>query len=671
MEKPEQTHTETRDIEPMLIRALVTANSYDEKDRSVEVVAATEAAYKRYSWKMDEDFMEVLSMKPEHVKLERLNAGAPLLNSHNRWDLDDVIGVVVSGTARLEDGKLVARVKFSSRENAKAIEQDVRDGILTNISIGYRVNKFMREGAPDGELPTYRAIDWEPSEISFVPVPADYLAGVRSAKPDENIKSNPVIIEMAADGKGSKPAAERRNMQENPNPENKPANTPAAPTAEEVSRAAQAAVESERTRTLDIRDAVRKAGLAPEFGDTFIKDGKSADEARAAIIDELAKKAPKINGGSRGIEVTADERDKQRGIMIDGMVLRSGAAPTEKIAEDRKREAFKFQGMSLLSMARMALEADGVNTRNMSDEEIAKRAITSNSGDFPVLLEGTARRVLLANYEAAADTWRRFCSIGSVTDFREHKRLRLGTLSRLDKVNENGEYQNKKINDATAESISAETFGNIINITRKMIINDDLAGFTRLASMLGRASARSIELDVYAMFAENSGNGPTMTDGQPLFDASHGNIGTGSALSVAGLDADRVLMAQQKDPDGNDFLDIRPSVLVVPIGLGSTARVLNQAQFNPDDSGKYAKPNVVVGLFNDIVDTPRLTGTARYLFADPALHPVFEVAFLNGVQSPFMESDEAFDTDGRRWKIRMDYGVGAVGTNGVVKNAGA
>lgn len=651
----------------MLIRALVTANSYDEKDRSVEVIAATEAAYKRYSWKMDEDFMEVLSMKPEHVKLDRLNSGAPLLDSHNRWDLNDVIGVVVAGTARLENDKLVARVRFSSRENAKAIEQDVRDGILSNISIGYSVHKFMREGAPEGSLPTYRAIEWEPSEISFVPVPADYLAGVRSAQPNENIKSNPVIIEMAADGDGSKPAAERRNMQENPTPENKPGNTPAAPTAEDVSRAANAAVETERARTLDIRDAVRKSGLAPEFGDSFIKEGKTADEARAAIIEELAKNVPKINGGSRGIEVTADERDKKRAVMIDGMVLRSGEAGRDKISSERLSAAREFQGMSLLRMAQFALEADGIDTRNMSDNEIAKRAITSNSGDFPVLLEGTARRVLLANYEAVADTWKRFCSTGSVSDFREHKRLRLGSFSRLDKVTENAEYKNKAISDAEFEKISAETFGNIINVTRKMIINDDLAGFTRLASMLGRAAARSIEVDVYALLAAN----PLMGDGVALFDTAHGNIGTGSALTVAGLDADRVLMAQQKDPDGNDFLDLRPSVLLVPIGLEGTAKVLNQSQYDPDANNKLQRPNIVAGLFSDVVSTARLSGTTRYLFADASVEPVIEVAFLNGVQSPYMEMEDSFNVDGRSWKIRMDYGVGAVGYRGVVRNAGA
>jgi hypothetical protein len=176
---------------------------------------------------------------------------------------------------------------------------------------------------------------------------------------------------------------------------------------------------------------------------------------------------------------------------------------------------------------------------------------------------------------------------------------------------------------------------------------------------------------VYASLAENSGAGPTMADGNPLFHSSHNNISTGAALSMEALEADRVVMALQKDIDGNDFLDIRPSVLLCPITLGASARTYNDAAFDPDSTGKFQKPNTVRGLFSQIVDTPRLSGTRRYLFADPNIAPVLEVAFLNGVQTPYMESEETFDVDGMRWKIRHDYGVAAIDWQGAVTNAGA
>jgi hypothetical protein len=97
---------------------------------------------------------------------------------------------------------------------------------------------------------------------------------------------------------------------------------------------------------------------------------------------------------------------------------------------------------------------------------------------------------------------------------------------------------------------------------------------------------------------------------------------------------------------------------------------LNTSQFDNDGSA-FQKPNIVAGLFNDVIDTPRLSGTTYYMFADPSVEPVIEVNFLNGEQNPFMENENGFSVDGTQWKIRLDYGVGAVGFRGAVRNAGA
>jgi len=294
-----------------------------------------------------------------------------------------------------------------------------------------------------------------------------------------------------------------------------------------------------------------------------------------------------------------------------------------------------------------------------------------STSNFPVLLEGTIRRALLAAYNIVPDSWRNWCAVGSVTDFRPHERLRLGSFSKLDKVLENGNYSYKKIDDATKEQVQAETYGNLVSITRKMIVNDDLDGFSRIPTMLGRAAALSIEVDAYALLAENSFAGPTMNDGNPLFHSDHGNIGQGAALTAASLDADRVLMGRQKDESGNDFILITPHTLLVPIELKGTADVVVNSQYDPDANSKLQRPNIVRSIVSNIVDTPRLSGTRRYMFANPAIEPVIEVSFLNGVQEPFLDMQEEFKSDGMTWKVRHDYGVGAVGYKGAVVNAGA
>ncbi len=147
-------------------------------------------------------------------------------------------------------------------------------------------------------------------------------------------------------------------------------------------------------------------------------------------------------------------------------------------------------------------------------------------------------------------------------------------------------------------------------------------------------------------------------------------MGAASALGVVGLDADRVLMASQTDVGGNDFLDLHPDVLLVPKALGGTARVINGAQYDPDAANKLQRPNAVAGLFSDIVDSARLSGTRRYLFANPSEAPVLEVVFLDGNDMPYVESEDGFSVDGTRWKVRLDFGVGAIDYRGAVTNAG-
>ena len=368
------------------------------------------------------------------------------------------------------------------------------------------------------------------------------------------------------------------------------------------------------------------------------------------------------------VETVSDEGDKRKDAVVAALLARAGV-----VQDPQARAALSanpYRGDKLLDTARASLQRAGVKTMGMTPMEIVAAAFTQGTSDFPVLLENAMHKTLQASYATAALTWNRFCATGTVSDFRAHNRYRTGSFGSLDAVNELGEFVNKSIPDGEKGSITAGTKGNIINLSRTAIINDDLGAFVGLSSMLGRAAARTVEVDVYAMLALNAGAGPTLADGKALFHVDHGNISTAAAISMLALDADRVAMAVQKDVSGNDYLDLRPAVLLVPIGLGGTARSINSAEYDPDTANKLQKPNIVNGLFSDIVDTPRLSGTRRYLFADPTEAPVLEVAFLDGNQTPYLELQNGFDVDGARYKVRLDYGVAAVDYRGAVTNAG-
>jgi hypothetical protein len=142
----------------------------DEPKRRFELVWSTGAPVQRPG------YTEALSMHEKHIRLGRLNSSAPVLNTHSSWSLSDQIGVVEEGSARVVDGKGVAWIRLSDRPEVAGIVRDVEARVIRNVSIGYLVHKFVE--THEGRLRT--AVDWEPFEISLVPIPADAGAQLRA-----------------------------------------------------------------------------------------------------------------------------------------------------------------------------------------------------------------------------------------------------------------------------------------------------------------------------------------------------------------------------------------------------------------------------------------------------------------------------------------------------------
>lgn len=176
---------QTVDLPALSVRAAVGGVNKDA--RTVDLVFSTGAAVDRMDYYSGKRYREVLSMDPAHVRLDRLNAGAPLLDAHSAYSVGDVLGAVQPDTARIANKQGIATVRFSKRDSVEPIFQDVVDGIIRNVSVGYRVYKFVEDTPKDGGTPTRTAVDWEPFEVSMVPMPADTGARVRSGdKSDTN-----------------------------------------------------------------------------------------------------------------------------------------------------------------------------------------------------------------------------------------------------------------------------------------------------------------------------------------------------------------------------------------------------------------------------------------------------------------------------------------------------
>ncbi len=445
--------------------------------------------------------------------------------------------------------------------------------------------------------------------------------------------------------------------------------TTAQPNAAEIR---QQVLAEENQRRGDIAAKFQPFAKFPGVSELMAQCANDSNISVQAAVDKLHLKLgegmePTAAHFPMRIETGESDSEKFAKGVTQAVMARSG--------KEKHDPANEYRHLKLEDIAKACLERSGRNVRSMDRVSMVKAALSmrpsafgQTTSDFPILMENVMHRQVLTAYNATPDSWSQFCVTGSVSDFREWQRLRVGSIGDIEAVNEAGEYKQKAIPDAAKEGISASRRGNIISITPEVIINDDIGFIASLTTNLGRSAKRTIENKVFALIAAN----PTMKDGFQLFSTDHGNYqGTGAVPSVTSLEAARVAMASQKDIGGNEFLDIRPAVWLGPLSKGGDVRVIVGAQYDPDTADKLQKPNKVNGLVQNIVDTPRITGTEWYLFADPSVAPVIEVVFLDGQSEPIVAMEENFTTAGLSYRVELPFGVGAIGYEGAYKNAGA
>ena len=181
--------------------AAIDRASINAKERTFSIAWSAGAEVPRYDWMAGVRYIEVLQVDAKSIRLGRLESGrAPVLDSHSRYSLDNVLGVVEPNSVSIANGTAKATVRMSGREDVAGIVGDVADGIIANVSPGYIVHAY-REEVKDGA--TYRYVtDWEPIEISFVPVGADPDAGLARSAGDSKSPQGatyPCIVTRAVD----------------------------------------------------------------------------------------------------------------------------------------------------------------------------------------------------------------------------------------------------------------------------------------------------------------------------------------------------------------------------------------------------------------------------------------------------------------------------------------
>lgn len=669
---------QTDNMHELIARAEIIPESIDKEARTVRVQYTSGARVFRPQW-FGEDYYEELSTEKGHVRLDRFEQGAvPVLDSHNGYGLNSVLGTV------LEADETHALIKITGREDREGLWQDILDGIIRSISVGYRVYEY-EDVTPDRkaeEVRVLRAIDWEPIEISFVSIPADPQAGVRNlnqpyrcvvtgARAELNQKEEKPMAKK--NEKGSRADDENtRNEEDNapateaetPETENEDTpetevETPAAETKTETpedgersgKQTAADIAKGERTRAAEIRKMVRGLDLEESMADNLIERGVTLDQARAEVINKMARQDENTDTRSN-ITVGKTEHESRRGAIENAILHRSNPGKVELTEHARE-----YRGLSLIELAREVVGHR--ETRGMSKREVAERAFHSTS-DFPEILANIASKSLRAAYGDTRRSFTPFSRQTTLPDFKEAKRIALSNASSLVQIPEGGEYKQGTFSEG-AETIQLFTYGRKLAITRQMIINDDLDAFTRVPQKMAAASARLENKMVYDILNTN----PLMADGDALFDAAHGNL-TDALLGIDGIGELRKLMRLQTDPSGEDILNIEPRYLIVPAALEVAAARL-KAQLTPNQTSQV---NPLSNTFDIIVEgyLDATSPSHYFMAADPSEIDTIEYAYLEGEAGPYIESRNGFDVDGLEIKVRHDFAAKPIDHRGLGKS---
>lgn len=690
---------------PICYRVAPIANK-DVSERTIEVTWTAGASVRRYDWLRDRYYQEQLSQENGAVRMGTLQSGkAPFLNVHSQYSLDSVLGVIESADSPADGG--AATIRFSKRAAVNDIYQDVQDGILNSVSLGARIHRLQMI-APDVEGNTdwiYRAIDWEPYEISLVPIGADPGAVVRSEEgkaqqqnqkmfaceittvtrgisstgpavgPNTQKGSLMTIEELQRAVKTAQLALDTARAAEDTNAN--PATVPDASPAGAGGSTTRASTDEEpaileRQRVRSIREAVRASTLGDQSTliDDYTDRGLSADAVREDVLRRMAEASAassiRSQGGSRIELVGADQTEVRREAVTISILHRIDPAATKLTDAARA-----YRGLTLRELCRDSLESAGISTRGMSTHELASAALGMSqrayqgTSDLPLIFGSVIARTMRQAYGAAPKTFTKWAKPGTIADFRPVTRAAFDAAMGFEKVGPSGEYKTGSLVES-GEVIQLATFGKKLPFNRQMIINDDLSSLQRVPQFFGRA-ASDLESDiVYGIVTGNA----LMADGKSLLHEDHGNLSAaGSKISIDSLSAGRTAMRQQKAPGGAQ-MNLAPKFLLVPATLETIAYQYTSNAYTPT---KSADQNPFNGVLEPVVEArlDAASPTQWYLLGDSGQCDTVEYCYLEGEEGLFTEQFIDPNVDGLIVKGRIDFAAKALDWRGIYSNQGA
>ncbi|MCP4742805.1 MAG: hypothetical protein GY871_11375 [Actinomycetales bacterium] len=404
-----------------------------------------------------------------------------------------------------------------------------------------------------------------------------------------------------------------------------------------------------------------------------IEQGWSVTKTELAVLRSERPKAPDQSGTKPTYTREILEAAACMSVGINEKTLLASYGERTLEAADPMRH------IGLRELVAECARSEGIDVPRVFGDGTATIRAGFSSMSLPSILENVMNKTLLAAYTNTPIAAFDLCSVGTVSDFKEVSRYRLLGTGGFEQVAPDGELKHGKLSEQKYSN-KADTYGQILMLTRHDIINDDLSAFMDIPRQMGRSGAESIDDLFFTLLLKNT---------PAFFATANNNLLTGADTTFGPdslTEAKTTFRKQKAGPGGKPKdqkpINIRPEYLVVPVELETEAELLmGSAQLMIDAQGSPTKIPVDNPHRNKyrIISTPHLSdsyytgssGKAWYLFANPNVLPAFEIVFLNGRRTPVIERVEMPPNMlGMGFRSYIDFGVNSQDHRAAVKVTG-
>lgn len=407
---------------------------------------------------------------------------------------------------------------------------------------------------------------------------------------------------------------------------------------------AKAAVEAERIAMVHKHCGETHLEIAAKA----IKEGWNEDKVKLEVLQASRPTAPNVIAYQpvESMNILEAAALMAGGISGDDLLKSHGEKTVEAAAK-------RFRRIGLQQLLLEAARANGCSQMYFRDNPRAVLQAAFSTMDLPGIMSNIANKFLLQGFNSEEAVWREIARIRSVSDFKTITSYRMTGAFEFDEIGPTGELKHGELGEESFTN-RAKTHGKMFSITREDIYNDDLDALTAVPAKIGRGGHKKLNKVFWTEFLDNA----------DFFTAARGNYdeGADTVLGVDGLAAAELLFLEQTDADGAP-LGVDPKILLVPNALSFKARQLMASVKLGDTSGEPDQ-NIYAGQFKPLASRylgnasyPGSSSKAWYLLADPNDLATMEVCFLNGNQTPIVESADAdFNVLGIQMRGYFDFG---------------